>query len=258
LDGLLLQTVVKVWEDLASMVLPAREAYHRVSPRIRAFALTASIREAIRRYWPVLLLDLARFSIDANEVAMWAYIDELLGPVRRGTRPLAALEQLWLTLKERIEAERAFELGYQVEPTQAPDELTRYVRRIVEREAWKHENRFGKRRRNHDELGAFDEEISKEARRAVARGAEPGGVWRPEADTVQLDEETVAGREVPVDQREVLIRARMEVVAKNDCERAYIAFLAAGFDKSEAAQRARLTPGKARAFGDRATRGIRI
>jgi len=227
LDGLLLETVVRVWEDLASMVLPAREVYHRVSPRIRAFALTASIREAIRRYWPVLLLDLAEIPGEANEVAMWAYVDEVLGPVRRGTTPMVALEHLWLTLKERIRAERALELGYQVEPAQDPDELTRYVRRIVEREAWKHENRFGKRRKDHDELAAFDEE-------------------------------TVGRQEIPADQRGVLIRARMEVVAKNDRQRAHIAFLAVGFDPSEAARRAGLSPGQARAFRDRAKRHVKI
>mgnify|MGYP001829206481 CR=1 FL=1 len=218
LDGLLLETIIRIWEDLAGLVLPLREVYHRASPRVQAFALIACIREAVRQHWPVLLRDPARTPIEAREIAMWAYVDVILEPVRRGMTPAAALEQLWLTLNERIKTERALELGYEVGPTRDLEELTRCMRKVVDREARQHKARSQKCRKDYDEL----------------------------------EEETGGGLENYVDQREVPIRARMEVVSRNDRERAYIAFLATGFGQSEAARRAGLTPGEARAFRDRA------
>jgi hypothetical protein len=265
LDELIAESETEVRATLATAALATRELWDRSPPWVRALATRESVRAVIQQRMPVLLVDLANRNIEANEAAMWNYIDALLGPVARSADPEVVLESWWRATRAggSLTPERAFELG-KLDPHKVPDRLTRWLRRAVKRDAWKQENSYGKRRRGRAKLGALDKEIPTEARRAVERGEKFEGVWRPQTDTVPVDEATGGTCEGPAEATDTardgteLLLSEVEAVAKNQRERDYASLLAfTDLNQSEAARKAGLTIGQGKAFRERVARRLK-
>jgi len=284
LDRFLLETIAELREMLANEHPAFREGFSRLPPAVCGeWFFCSSIRETLWRYRTALHAQLALVAIEASErAAIDAYVEALLGPVRRSASPEIVLEELWKTLALRIRPEKAQKLGYQAESGQKLDDLTLYVRGIVGREVRMRNYQDGVRRMtvktpewgkgtvgeeaSEAKLGALDRAITTNQHRAIERGTradEKSAEETPEPyrERVLFDEEAIVAAAAPDDSpEEALLRAeekeRREAVPQNDSERAYVQLREEGYKPAEAEKLSGLTRGKRRGLDKRLEKAV--